>query len=204
MKKHRVKGKISLSINLGARPEPHLMYVAEGGLPFISVRARRQTPMRVHLQGCHIIMHSIIGVPISSAASGDLGHVQNRVTRKQDMFPDMVFDSSIRSRRSLTAYVPLPQWLSCTHPLRSFYGKRGSGGISSFWQSHGQPQPRPYGDNGSPALLYCPSSVCPHWHPDRGPGQHRRPGYDMSETVRYLQLQPQWSWQLSPQCQAHS
>jgi len=54
--------------------------------------------MRVHLQGCHIIMHSIIGVPISTVASDDLGHVQNRVMHKQDMFPDMVFDSSICSR----------------------------------------------------------------------------------------------------------
>jgi len=33
MKKHRVKEKISLSINLGARPQPHPLHVVEGGLP---------------------------------------------------------------------------------------------------------------------------------------------------------------------------
>ena len=34
MEKRCVKGKIFLTKNLSARPEPHLMHVAEGGLPF--------------------------------------------------------------------------------------------------------------------------------------------------------------------------
>ena len=52
MKKHRVKEKISFSINLGAQPQPHPLHVADGGLPFVCVRARRQTPLPGGRQVC--------------------------------------------------------------------------------------------------------------------------------------------------------
>jgi len=84
--------------------------------------------MRAHPHGCHIIMHSIKGVPISSVASGDLGHVQNRVTRKQDMFPDMVFGSSIRSRLFSGSYVLWLRWPFCSPLLQFSYGRKGEKG----------------------------------------------------------------------------
>lgn len=60
----------------------------------------------------HLSVLTRMGVTLSYslAASHDVGHVEDRVTRRQDMFPDMVFDSSIRDRLFSGSYVLLPQW----------------------------------------------------------------------------------------------
>jgi hypothetical protein len=41
---------------------------------------------------CHIIMHLIVGVPISFTASPVVGHISNRITPKHQCFPDKLFD----------------------------------------------------------------------------------------------------------------
>ena len=50
--------------------------------------------LSVFTQRCHIIMHLVVGVPISHSASLFVGHVEKRVTHRQDMSPDRVFGFS--------------------------------------------------------------------------------------------------------------